>query len=242
MRCKVYTRLSVLLVVGYAFLGMGCGHLNKLNTVTLRNASIYSDYQLSGDAARGVVCLGYMSAKPIVKDSSHVFGQIINTIGTIGSTIASSSVESKIARAVSPDSLAWSVAGGFEQILERYASVKPVNTIRDNPEFIAETLLERYELASTQFSVVANVEVTCRIIDRSSGKKVWENSESETIELSNISPAGVFSPIGRSVSGIVNMIQLLSMSDEEVKGVLLAAAAEAGRKMGETFREDISGE
>ncbi|MBI3258510.1 MAG: hypothetical protein HYZ54_03380 [Ignavibacteriae bacterium] len=242
MRCKVYAHLSVLLLVCYSFLGTGCGHLNKLSSVKFRNSSVYSDYQLSADAARGIVCLGYISAKPIVKDSSHTFGQIINTIGTIGSTIATSSVESKIARSVSPDSLAWSVASGFEQILERYASVRPVNSIQANPEFIVETLLEHYELSSTQFGVYANVEVTSRIIERSTGKKVWGNSESKTIELSNISPAGVFSPISRSVSGIVNMVQILSMSDEEVKGVLLAAAAEAGRKMGETFREDISGE
>ncbi len=240
MKCKVYPCLSVLIVIVYAFLGIGCGHLNKLDTVKFRSSSVYSDYRLSGDAARGVVCVGYLSAKPVVKDSTHIFGQILNTVGTIGSSIATSTVESKIARSVSPDSLGWFVASGFEESLQRYAMVKPVNSLHGNPDFIAETLLERYELSSTQFNVYAKVTITSRIIERSTGKKIWENSESKTIELSSISPAGVSSPIGRSVSGIVNMIQILSMTDEEVKGVLLAAAEEAGRKMGETFREDIS--
>ena len=218
----------------------GCGHLNNLNKVKIRNSIVFSDYQAVGDAAQGVVCLGVVSGKPIIKDSSGLVGQIINSVGEIGGAIASSSVESKVARSASPDSLAWAISRGFEQSMERYASIHVVNNLSSNPEFIAETLLERYELSSSQVGVYANVCVTSRIIERSTGKKVWQNRETKTISLSNLPPAGLFTPIGRSVSGIVNMVQILSMDDEEVKRVLFAAAVEAGRKMGETLREDIS--
>lgn len=224
----------------FSVLISSCGHLNNLDKVNIRNSIVFTDFQAVGDAAHGIVCLGIVSGKPIIKDSSGIVGQIVNSVGAIGSAIASSSIENKIARSVRPDSLAWATARGFERSMERYASIKVIDNLSSNPQFIAQTLLERYELSSTQVGVYANVCVTSRIIERGTGKKIWQNRETKTISLSNLSPAGLFTPIGRSVTGIVNMVQILSMSDEEVKSVLLTAAADAGRKMGETLREDIS--
>ncbi len=241
MACKVRNRLFVLLCIASALLSIGCGHINKLSTVKFKTSVVYSEYKIIGDAARGVVCIGNELANPIINDSSKgVMRSVINSVGTIGSAIATSSVESKIARSVSPDSLAWSVASAFERSLEMYAAIVPVLSLDEKPDFIAETLLERYELSSTQSGVFAKVSITTRIIERGTGTLIWENSESKTIGLSNLSPAGVHTPIGRRIGGIMNMIQILSMSPENVRGVLLAAATEAGRKMGETFREDIS--
>lgn len=241
MMCKVANHLFVLLCIASTLLSIGCGHVNKLSTVKFRTSTVYSEYKVVGDAVRGVVCVGTESANPIVNDSSKgVLRSVINTVGTIGSAIATSSVESKIARSVSPDSLSWSVASEFERSLEMYAAIVPVRSLGEKPDFIAETLLERYELSSAPSGVFAKVSITSRIIERGTGKLIWENSESKTIGLSNLSPAGVHTPIGRRIGGIMNMIQILSMSSENVRGVLLAAATEAGRKMGETFREDIS--
>jgi hypothetical protein len=224
----------------FAVICSGCGHLNQLRSVNIRNSVVLSDFHAVGDAARGIVCLGNLSARPLIKDSSGVIGQIINTVGSIGGAIASSSVESKIARSSSPDSLAWAVASGFGKSLERYASVRFTSSVTDKSDFIAETLLERYELSSSQFGIYATVCVTSRIIERATGKKIWQNSETKTIPLSNVHPATIFSPIGRSVGGVINMVQILSMSDDEVRNVLYAAASDTGWKMGETLRVDIS--
>jgi hypothetical protein len=118
--------------------------------------------------------------------------------------------------------------------------VQPVASIDENPEFLVETDLTEYEIVSLSAGLFVKAEGNSRMNHRATGTVIWENCESHTVPLSETYLAGIApAPVASGIS-IFNAVQLLNLSEEELREVMGRAAMAAGEEIGETLREDIA--
>jgi len=220
-------RLFLLLPI-VALLG-ACGHTNNLARFKIAGKTAYYRAVASGDAS---------------SSASYIHSPARNTatdiLAAIGSAVASAEGRRKLERAINGDSLAHDVSLGIRQATADYLSLRPAESMAEDPDLIIETELTDYTLRSGASGLVVRVTGMSRIIDRRSGEIVWENSETQSIPLSETYLAGIAPQPAASGASIFNAVRLLSLSEEEMRKVMKGAAVDAGREIGETLREDIA--
>lgn len=223
------TRFVFLALAATTTLFIGCGHTNNL-----------AKYNVAGKTALFRVYSSTTGSSFAVVESPDNDNVIADIAAALGSGIMSDQARKKLQNAAQPDSITAAVAKGMWSAATDYLGLRPVDNIADDPDLIVETELTEFKLVSGSGGIVARVKAKSRIIDRRTGGLVWDNSESHNIALSNTLP-GLFGPdVVQTGVGVFNAIQLLNMSEEDIRTVLNAAAETAGREIGETLREDVA--
>lgn len=219
--------LSLLLVSALLF--TACGHTNRLAQFKVNGRSALYRTTVSVDAAASLAVI-----EPPSKNTA------VDIAATIGSVILSDQSRRKLERAINRDQLGGAVGNGMRQATADYLGIKAVGDIGENPELIIETTVTDCKLFSNSAGLWMRVSGESRMIDRATGQIVWENSETHTVPISETYLAAV-APRGiASGASIYNAVQFLSMSEEEIRKLLVGAAGEAGREIGETLREDVA--
>lgn len=222
----------------WTIIAIGCGHTNNLRYFDLKDQAADYDYYAKADGAEAYAVL------PITHYSHdshnrhhHRDGDVI--IEIIGEGVLTSELQGKLRRAADPDKMASAVSEGVESKLVTYQGLKNApDSVK--PVYLIETVLKKYRLESSSWESNVNIRAETRIIHQPSGKIVWDDEEYESIPLQH-TPLGGLAPNPIStVVGVLNATAILAMSDEELRSVLTLAAEEVGRKIAETFREDVS--
>ncbi len=227
----VLTLLNAHMLKSFTVLVLGalalasCGHTNNLGS-----------YKIKGTTAsyRSLVESGAM------KSSAQMTGDtaasaLTNVAASIGSDAASRQTEQKIASAISSDSLARFFANGMRQSTRDYLQLRGV---QDNGQYIVESVLQEFSVNSSSSGVNATVRGTSRIIERSTGKIVWEDQETNTVPLRSTPATG--STVSAALASAFNAAQLVDLSVPEIRTVLINSADEAGKQMAETLRSDVA--
>jgi hypothetical protein len=213
-----------------AFFFVACGHTNNLARYdVVGKTAIYRSYAGEGAASSIVVI-----------ESPSESSTIADVAAAVGSVIAGAEGRRKLQDAIDVEAIAASVARGIQQSTEDYLRMRAVGSMAEDPDFIIETNVERYEIVSTTLGMCARVSGESRMIDRKTGGIVWENSESHTIPLSETWVALAGPQAVRSGVGIFNAVTLLGLSAEELRKVINEGAAGAGREIGEELRDDVA--
>jgi hypothetical protein len=218
--------LATLLLITTAFLFSSCGHTNELEQYDLKSKSFLYQYRIPADAIDASTWVSSPDGPAAI-------------ITIIGSSIAGDEAAKKLGRAANPDTLALALSKGIENVTSTYIGIRRAKSLEENPDFIVETVLDKYELHSSDYGINVKVEGTTRIAERGTGKVIWEYDDSKTISMSNTWYAGMLGA-GSTVVGAFNIARLLDLPDSELRAVLKAAAEEAGAKIAEEFREDYS--
>ena len=221
--------IFVLTILFLSSLLISCGHTNNL-----------ANYDVVGKTALYRAHSSTTGSTTAIVDSPDEDNIVAGIAAIIGSGVVSDQARQKLQRAVDIDSIADAVAHGMWQSTNDYLGVREVKSMADDPDFIVETELTEFKLISTKTGLKARVCAKSRVIDRRSGGIVWDNSEAHTITISNTFPA-VFGPDAvQTGASVFNAVQLMNMDEEDIRKVINAAAAEAGREIGETLREDVA--
>ncbi len=208
----------------------GCGHTNELAKYNLKDQGVLFRNSVSPDAAVIEIVSENPSGKKNDKD-------ILSVIASVGSEILNETSKSKIRKAVSTDSVADNVSAGLKEALLLYLEIKPVDSINDNPKFIVETTINQCKLINRSSGAFVSVSAESQIIDRATGKVVWDDSESETVPVTmNRNNIGGNSD---KIENVLNAIQLSSLSEKQIQRVVNNASKSAGNLMGNTLREDF---
>lgn len=213
----------------FALILVGCGHTNRLVEYPVNGKkALYREY-VDPDSPDSWV---------IVESPSE--NTAVSIIAGLGSIIASDQARRKLDRAVSGDSVAKYLGEGIFQATTEYLSIRPVQSIDDDPDLIIETEVKEYKIISTSTGLAVYSRGESRIIDRRTGVTVWENSEGHAVSLSNtfLAPLG-----GRAISSgasIFNAVQFFAMSEEDIRNVVGNACVATGREIGDVLREDVS--
>jgi hypothetical protein len=202
-----------------------CGHTNELAHYKIKGATANYRSRVESGALKSTASISDTSSNPIT-----------NVAASIGSDAASRATEQKIASAISAESLAQFFAAGIRQSSKDYLQLR---LVPDNGQYIVESILQEFSVNSTSSGVDATVRGTSRIIDRASGKIIWEDQETNTVPLRN-TPVTNGQTVSASLASAFNAAQLADLSISEIRTVLVNTADEAGKQMAETLRVDVS--
>ena len=209
----------------------GCAHTNELAKYDLSGKEMLFSNHVSANAGK----LQFVNHTPSKKGKDK--NDVISAIASIGSDILSESSKSKISDAVSTDSIASYVSEGLKNALITFVKIKPVDSINKNPQFVVETTIEQCQLVVGTDHVSIIVQASSRIIDRNSGNIVWDDDETETVPIEENYANDKDN--SSTLNKVISAVQLSSLSEKEIQKVVNEAAKNAGRKIGETFREDV---
>lgn len=223
MRTGILLLLVLVIAVG------GCGHTNNLAKYKVQGGTALFRAYTSGSAG------SYAHVQSPAKDNT-----ILAIISAIGSGIVSDQGRRKLEEAINRDSIANSVAQGMRQATTDYLSITAVDSISQNPDFIIETEITDFDVVSSSWGLSMHVRAKSRMIDRKSGSIIWDDAESHTIPLTHTFAAAFAPKPVSSAASVYNAVELLSLSEEEIRSVIDQASLQAGREIGETLREDIA--
>ncbi|MCL5030910.1 MAG: hypothetical protein M1480_18030 [Bacteroidetes bacterium] len=209
----------------------GCAHTNELAKYDLSGKGILFSNHVSANASK----LQFVNHTPAKQEKEK--SDVLSAIASIGSDILSESSKSKITDAVSTDSIASYVSEGLKNALIIFLKINPVNSVNENPQFVVETTIDKCQLVTGTDHVSISVQASSRIIDRNSGNIVWDDNETETVPVEENYANDKDN--SSTLNKVISAVQLSSLSEKEIQKVVNEAAKNAGRKIGETFREDV---
>jgi hypothetical protein len=206
---------------------VSCAHTNNLKQYNLEKAPVEFTHRISGNAARG--------NSNISSGSSGIAG----VIDVVGNAAFSDGVAEKLDRVARPEMLATYISDHMQKMSVSYLKSIPEQSA--NASYVFETELSSYQLQCSGSGITVYAEAYCRLLDRNTGKIVWDDCESESVSLRKNVAGAILSgtPIGAAV-GVVNCSQLLDMSDDELRRALERAAGEVAYQIAETLREDVA--
>jgi len=207
----------------------GCGHTNNLAKYNVQGGTALFRAYASGSAG------SYAHVESPAKHNT-----VLSILAAIGSGIVSDQGRKKLDDAINRDSIATSVAKGMRQATTDYLSITAVDSISQNPDFIIETEVTDFDVVSGSWGLSMHVRAKSRMIDRKTGSIIWDDAESHTVPLTHTFGAAFAPNAVSSAASIYNAVELLSLSEEEIRSVIDQAAAQAGREIAETLREDIA--
>jgi hypothetical protein len=206
---------------------VSCAHTNNLKQYKVEQAPVEFSHRISGDAARGNSNL-----------SSGSTG-LAGVIDAVGNAAMSDGVAAKLDRVARPEMLATYISDHMKKMSGIY--LKTIADSTNGASYLFETELTRYQLQCSGGGITVYAEANCRLLERNTGKIVWEDCEAESVSLRKNVAGALLSgtAIGAAV-GLVNCSQLLDMSDDELRRALERAAGEVAYQIAETLREDVA--
>ena len=227
---KILIFLSFVFIINLS----GCGtHINQFAKFKLTNKNILFKQYVSPDLTRVNVDIG----------EYHYDQSLVTIILTdIGSTIAENSVREKIQNAINSDSITYAISESISDEMRTYFNTNTVENLDENPQFIAETRLERFRIVSNTSGIYAMIDTRIILTDRGTAKTVWENTECANIPIGDVIYDFTCNRYIRTAKGVINAVRLMQMSEEEIRAAINIAAGEAGKRQSDQLREDIAGE
>jgi hypothetical protein len=225
---KILIFLSFVFIINLT----GCGtHINEFVKFKLTNKNILFKQYVSPDLTRVNVDIG----------EYHYDQSLVTIILTdIGGTIAENSVREKIQNAINPDSLVYAISDGIGEGLKTYFYANVVESLDDNPQYIAETRLERFRIVSNTSGIYAMIDTRVIISERGTAKTVWENTECANVPIGDVIYDFTCNGYIRTAKGVINAVRLMQMSEEEIRAAINITAGEAGKRQCDQLREDIA--
>lgn len=210
----------------------GCGtHINEIAKFKLTNKRVLFKQYVSPDLTRVNVDIG----------EYHYDQSLVTIVLTdIGGTIAENSVKEKIQNAVNSDSIAFAISERISEEMRTYFNTNTVDNLDENPQFIVETRLERFRIVSNTSGIYAMIDTRIILTDRGTAKTVWENTECSNVPIGNVVYDFTCNRYVRTVKGVINVVRLMQMSEEEIRASVNIAAGEAGKRQCDQLREDIA--
>jgi len=226
---------SILLAVLIA----SCSSVNNLKSYDLNGKKFYFDEIVGKNA--NIVQIDNVDNTNSTNTGKSGGDKVIDAIGSIGTAIGRAITENdareKLLNASDPKSVTDAVSKGIEKTLVQYLNIKTEDNYQGDYDYIVTTTLEELSLKSGNYGVYIHIDVLCTITSRSDSKIVWQQSESESVNLRNGSSASKDSKIFKELDQISS---LASLSEVELKNAINNAATEAGRIIANNLREDIS--
>ena len=212
----------------------GCGtHINQFARFNLKNKSFFLKQYVSPDLTRvNVDIAGYYH-------DDNLISVILTQAGVI---ITENSVREKLQKSVNPDSLALAISEGISEGLKTYFYAEIAEDLDDNPQYIAETRLERFRITSNTSGIYAMIDTRVIITERGTAKAVWENTECSEVPIGDVIYDFTCNRYIRTTKGVINAVRLMQMSEDEIRAAVNIAAGESGKRQCDRLREDISGE
>ncbi len=222
----VVSLLAVVVVVG-------CTHTNNLAEFDVRNAT-YVFIDKTGPEAREVSIQSNASSGAKKNDSD--IGTLISGVAVAGVTAGK---QAELADKVNTENLIEHISKGMQQSLELYLGAEISENTSDRPDFIVENTLTKCELCIGVSSTYLAVSAHSRILERATGKLVWENAETRSIPLNEALNLrlGTFNNDIEAQAFV--LAKILAMPTDGINQKLGAAAEGVGAEMAETLREDI---
>lgn len=165
----------------------------------------------------------------------------LDAIGSIGASIGKSLTENevrqKLNRNSDPKMVLDAISAGIEKTLVQYMNIAVENNYQEQYDYIVTTTLEELALKSGSYGAYISASAICTITSRKDGKIVWQQSETETVQLRRTTVNSKDSDV---VKNIMQISALASLSDDEIKNAIMNAANEVGRSIANDLRDDIS--
>lgn len=226
-RSSLRSLYSFFLLLLVALLVSSCSHTNELKKYSFDRKSIEYKHRVSGDAASGGSYL---------PSTGSVIGDIV---GSVGSAVLSGKVAEKLDRSAKPEKMAESISSAIQEATNNYLQVALAN-LGTSSDYVFETDLVEYRLSCSSTGIQVQAEAYCRLLERRTGRLVWDDCESKTVYLTRngaviLAPAAV-----GAVVGAISCTELLDMSEEDIRKGLDGAAREVAYLLSETLREDVA--
>ncbi|MBU1100041.1 MAG: hypothetical protein KKA84_06515 [Bacteroidetes bacterium] len=229
---------SAIFIIAFSLLLiLGCSHTNELGKYDIRGKTAKFDTSVE-PIARTIKITRGGSTTSDSKDKDKK-KNVLETIAELGTEIFSASKESDIKDWVDTYEIVDHISSGLQEALESYVDIKPVDGDRQKPDFMVEMNLTNCELKINESSVYLHLRCTSKMIERVTGNIVWENYENVDEQLSYDYVSGKKKK-NSTESNVLTALKLASLSEREIDLAINDASEEAGRKMAETFREDLA--
>lgn len=232
MKNKILIPL-VLIMAGLII--QSCGHTNKLGKYDLQDKKILFDEQFTGNVQANL----FLHNEP-VRTGSTVADVVIDVGKAIAGGIVEGNAEAKLINAADPKYVTESISNELKSTLVKYLRISPTDKPSDKFSYIVTTNIREITLNSTEFDIFLNVDAEVEITEQGSADVVWDYCESRTVSLRNYLSRvnnGNFDP---NVSDIIQMGQLLALSESQLRQVVNYAAIEIGEEFSRQFRKDLS--
>ena len=158
-----------------------CVHTNNLDKYEVSNATVFFEEIVTPGAMNMEIIHAEPENPEKKKSAIEVIGDVASGIGT---AIAANAAEEKLIRATNPDSIAFAISVGVEQMLTKYYNIHATQTLDEKSSYIVTTRLDEIVFSSSPEGMFLKVEATVTMTDRASAGIVWRNQESETVSLS----------------------------------------------------------
>ena len=225
---KVLMFLSVLVIYS-------CSHVNHLDEYDLSGESVFFEEVVYAHVAQVS-----MSNEGNVKTKSKEANIAIDIASSIGKSVVASEIEKKLQKAAHPEKMAKDISRGIETSMVKYFRIQKENELNDKSNFIVTTTLKQVEIISTASGVYAQVEAEVQIIDRNSGKEVWDYSDRSSVGVKRSANTYTDGSTGINLGGIIQTAELASLSEEQLAAAIKNAAEITGRNIAEVLREDYA--
>ncbi len=230
---KFLIQSTIILLLPVIILGLsGCGtHINRFARFNLTNKNFLLKRYVNPNLTRIDVDIG----------ERYYDNDLISVIFTnAGGIVTENSVREKIQNAVNSDSLVLAVSDGIGEGLKTYFYANTVESLNENPQYIAETRLERFRVVSNTSGIYVMIDTRVIISDRGTAKTVWENTECAKVPIGDVIYDFMCNKYIRTTKGVINAVRLLQMSEDEIRAAVNIAAGEAGKRQCDRLREDIA--
>ncbi|MBN1633181.1 MAG: hypothetical protein JW917_03335 [Ignavibacteria bacterium] len=223
---KLYSVFILFIIVLFS-----CSHINELANYNLVGKKVLLKQQVNPSASDVKVLFNYDFFN---KNLLEV------VIKGIGSGYVESEIQEKLQKALNKDSISNSISWGLQEGLQTYCNTVNVSTLDSNPDFILESIFEKFRLKSDSYGVYASISTRGRLIDRASAKLIWQNDETYILPLGFTTFYYSGDKKITTTTGIINAARLLQMTEEEIRVSVEVVAKEVGMRQSEQLRYDIS--
>lgn len=225
-------KIIIFLLFIFSLFQSGCGtHINQFARFNLANKNFLLRQYVNPDLTRIDVNIG----------EKYYDNDLVSIIFTnAGGIVAENSVREKIQNAINPDSITNAISEGIGDGLKTYFYANIVEDLDENPQYIAETRLERFRVVSNTSGIYAMIDTRIIISDRSTAKTVWENTECTNIPIGDVIYDFSCNRYIRTTKGVINAVRLMQMSEDEIRAAVNIAAEESGKRQCDRLRKDIA--
>ena len=207
-----------------------CCHTNNFSDHPLSGQKLLFSYSVKPDAA---------SVRLHISNPTPGHNVITDIVVGAGTEILSSEAQEKLNRAVRPEGIAAAVSTGIEKVLTTHLRFQGVSADQD-PECVVETLVEECNIESGSTGIELSIKARTEMIHRATGDIIWRDCLEEKVMIKH-TPAGAIPLPGiGTAASIYNAAEFFRLSEKEIQEILLQAAEETGRKLGESIRNDYS--
>lgn len=226
----------LLFIVLFAALISSCSHTNELANYDLRGKTVLYKEKVGPLAKQiQIETVSESNNKSDEKKSTAV--SILETVASIGADLVSEEAKTKLQKNIHTDEMVEYITYGLKDALHTYLEINEVETVSDKPDFICNVVLEKIELRVSNSYTSVYVSALGTIIDRATGKIIWENREVAT---KPVKSGDADNKNSKLMEDALNILQLTSLDPEELNKIIGATVDDAGYAMGELLRNDIS--